>query len=172
MLLALALLAAAPPPLRPRHPTPRSAPPRSGSRRRWWRCAGTCTPTPSSATARSAPAGLVAERLRGLGLEVRYPVAKTGVVGILRGGRPGRVVALRADIDALPIEETSDLPFRSQVKGVMHACGHDAHTAILLGAVEVLAAPEGRACPAPSSSSSSPPRRARPRARKAERRSW
>src|SRR5512143_4327863 len=53
---------------------------------------------------------LVAERLRDLGLEVRYPVAKTGVVGILRGGRPGRVVALRADIDALPIEETNDLP--------------------------------------------------------------
>jgi amidohydrolase len=82
---------------------------------------------------------LVAERLRDLGLEVRYPVAKTGVVGILRGGRPGPAVALRADIDALPIEETNDLPFRSQAKGVMHACGHDAHTAILLGAAEVLA---------------------------------
>ena len=82
---------------------------------------------------------LVAERLRDLGLEVRYPVAKTGVVGILRGGRSGGVVALRADIDALPIQEESDLSFKSQVKGVMHACGHDAHTAILLGAVEVLA---------------------------------
>jgi amidohydrolase len=82
---------------------------------------------------------LVAERLRGLGLEVRYPVAKTGVVGILRGGRPGGVVALRADIDALPIEETNALSFRSQAPGVMHACGHDAHTAILLGAAEVLA---------------------------------
>jgi amidohydrolase len=82
---------------------------------------------------------LVAERLRDLGLEVRYPVAKTGVVGVLRGGRKGGVVALRADLDALPIDETSDLPFRSQVKGVMHACGHDAHTAILLGAAEVLA---------------------------------
>jgi amidohydrolase len=81
---------------------------------------------------------LVAERLRDLGLEVRHPVAKTGVVGILRGGRPGGVVALRADIDALPIEETNDLAFRSQVPGVMHACGHDAHTAILLGAAEVL----------------------------------
>ena len=82
---------------------------------------------------------LVAERLRDLGLEVRYPVAKTGVVGILRGGRPGGVVALRADMDALPLDETNDLPFRSQVKGVMHACGHDAHTAMLLGAAEVLA---------------------------------
>jgi amidohydrolase len=82
---------------------------------------------------------LVAGRLREIGLEVRYPVAKTGVVGVLRGGRPGRVVALRADIDALPIDEAGDLPFRSRVKGVMHACGHDAHTAILLGAAEVLA---------------------------------
>jgi len=87
---------------------------------------------------------LVAERLRAQGLEVRYPVAKTGVVGILRGSRPGPVVGLRADIDALPIEETSDLSFRSQVKGVMHACGHDAHTAILLGAAEVLASLKAR----------------------------
>jgi amidohydrolase len=87
---------------------------------------------------------LVEERLRGLGLEVRYPVARTGVVGILRGGRPGGVVALRADIDALPIDEANDLPFRSQVKGVMHACGHDAHTAILLGAAEVLAGLQAR----------------------------
>jgi amidohydrolase len=82
---------------------------------------------------------LVAERLRALGVEVRHPVAKTGVVGILRGGRPGGVVALRADIDALPIQEAGDAPYRSQVPGVMHACGHDAHTAILLGAAEVLA---------------------------------
>jgi amidohydrolase len=82
---------------------------------------------------------LVEERLRDLGLEVRHPVARTGVVGILRGGRPGGVVALRADIDALPIEEANDVPFRSQTKGVMHACGHDAHTAILVGAAEVLA---------------------------------
>jgi amidohydrolase len=86
---------------------------------------------------------LIAERLRAQGLEVRYPVAKTGVVGVLRGG-PGPVVALRADIDALPIEEKTDLSFRSQVKGVMHACGHDAHTAILLGTVEVLASLKDR----------------------------
>jgi amidohydrolase len=84
-------------------------------------------------------AHLVSEQLRDLGLEVRYPVAKTGVVGVLRGGLPGGVVALRADLDGLPIEETNDLPFKSQVKGVMHACGHDAHTAILLGAAQVLA---------------------------------
>ncbi|MCG6928024.1 MAG: amidohydrolase [Acidobacteria bacterium] len=82
--------------------------------------------------------GLVADRLRGLGLEVRHPVAKTGVVGVLRGGRPGGVVALRADIDALPIQEAGDAPYKSQVPGVMHACGHDAHTAILLGVAEVL----------------------------------
>jgi amidohydrolase len=81
---------------------------------------------------------LVAERLRALGLEVRHPIAKTGVVGVLVGGRPGGVVALRADMDALPIEETKELPFKSRNPGVMHACGHDAHTAILLGAAEVL----------------------------------
>ena len=86
----------------------------------------------------------VAEKLRALGIEVRYPVAKTGAVGVLRGGRPGGVVALRSDMDALPIEEANDLPFRSQVKGVMHACGHDAHMAILLGAAEVLAGLKAR----------------------------
>jgi amidohydrolase len=82
---------------------------------------------------------LVAEKLRALGLEVRHPVARTGVVGVLRGARPGRVVALRADMDALPVAEKNDVPYRSTVEGVMHACGHDAHTAMLLGAAEVLA---------------------------------
>jgi amidohydrolase len=82
---------------------------------------------------------LVAERLRALGLEVRHPVAKTGVVGVLRGGRPGPVVAVRADLDALPIQERNDVPYKSTVPGVKHACGHDAHTAIVLGAAEVLA---------------------------------
>jgi len=81
---------------------------------------------------------LVAEKLRALGIEVRYPVARNGVVGVLRGGRAAGVVALRSDMDALPIEEANDLPFKSQVKGVMHACGHDAHMAMLLGAAEVL----------------------------------
>lgn len=82
---------------------------------------------------------LVAARLKALGLEVRYPVARTGVVGILKGGRPGPVVAARADMDALPITERNEVPYRSQNPGVSHACGHDAHTAMLLGAAEVLA---------------------------------
>ena len=81
----------------------------------------------------------VASRLRELGLEVREPVAKTGVVGILRGGRPGPVAGLRADMDALPIQEKNDVPYKSQNPGVKHACGHDAHTTIALGVAEVLA---------------------------------
>ena len=82
---------------------------------------------------------LVAERLRALGIEVRHPVAHTGVVGVLKGGRPGPVVALRADLDALPIQERNDVPYKSRNDGVKHACGHDAHTAIVLGTAEVLA---------------------------------
>lgn len=91
-------------------------------------------------------AGLVADRLRSLGLEVRTGVAHTGVVGILKGGKPGPVVALRADMDALPVTEEVDVPFKSTARatmngrdvGVMHACGHDMHTAMLMGAAEVL----------------------------------
>jgi len=91
---------------------------------------------------------IVAEHLRKLGFdEVRTEVAHTGVVGLLKGGLPGPVVALRADMDALPVAEEVDLPFASKVRtdwngeqvGVMHACGHDAHTAILMGVAEVLA---------------------------------
>jgi amidohydrolase len=92
-------------------------------------------------------AKLVAEHLRALGMEVRTGVAHTGVVGVLKGGRPGPVVALRADMDALPVTEETDLPFRSTARGfyngdsvgVMHACGHDTHVAMLMGAAEVLA---------------------------------
>lgn len=92
-------------------------------------------------------AALVADHLESLGLEVERGVAHTGVVALLRGGRPGKVVALRADMDALPVAEQTGLPFASKAKGeymgqevsVMHACGHDAHTAILMGAAEVLA---------------------------------
>jgi amidohydrolase len=81
-------------------------------------------------------AKLVAETLRSLGLRVRTKVGKTGVVGYLGEGKP--VVALRADMDALPIQEANDVPYASQVPGVMHACGHDAHTAILLGVATLL----------------------------------
>jgi amidohydrolase len=93
-------------------------------------------------------ARVVAAHLRSLGLEVRTGVGGHGVVGVLRGARPGPVVALRADMDALPVTEETDLPFRSRVRtqvngqdvGVMHACGHDTHVAMLMGAAEVLAA--------------------------------
>jgi amidohydrolase len=92
-------------------------------------------------------AALVAEHLNKLGLEVKAGVARTGVVGILHGGKPGPVVALRADMDALPVKEPDGLPFASRAKSkyigrevdVMHACGHDAHTAILMATAEVLA---------------------------------
>ncbi|MCX5761087.1 MAG: M20/M25/M40 family metallo-hydrolase, partial [Gemmatimonadetes bacterium] len=92
-------------------------------------------------------AGIVAAHLRSLGLEVRTGVATTGVVGILRGAKPGPAVALRADMDALPVTEEVNLPFKSvarteyngQQVGVMHACGHDNHVAILLGTATVLA---------------------------------
>ena len=93
-------------------------------------------------------AGIVADHLRALGLdEVRTGVAHTGVVGLLKGALPGPVVALRADMDALPVTEQVDLPFASQVRavwngenvGVMHACGHDCHVAILMGVAQVLA---------------------------------
>lgn len=82
---------------------------------------------------------VVAERLRALGLEVRTGVGKHGVVGVLEGGKPGPVVAVRADMDALPIQETIDVPYKSQNAGVKHACGHDVHTTVELGVAEVLA---------------------------------
>lgn len=92
-------------------------------------------------------AAIVARHLESLGFEVKTNVAVTGVAGILKGGKPGPVIALRADMDALPIEENNDLPFASKVKttyngketNVMHACGHDGHTAILMGVAEILA---------------------------------
>jgi amidohydrolase len=91
-------------------------------------------------------AKLVADHLTRLGMEVRSNIARTGVVGILKGGKPGRTVALRADMDALPVKEPSGLPFASKARGdyhgtevdVMHACGHDAHTAMLMATAEVL----------------------------------
>jgi amidohydrolase len=90
---------------------------------------------------------LVADQLRALKIDVRTGIAHTGVVGVLHGGKPGPVVALRADMDALPVTEETDVPFKSLVKaeyrnqtvGVMHACGHDGHTAMLLGLAQLLA---------------------------------
>ena len=82
---------------------------------------------------------LVAQRLKALGLEVRTRIAGTGVMALLRGSKTGNVVALRADMDALPVEELADVDFKSQIKGVMHACGHDTHVAMLLGAARLLA---------------------------------
>jgi amidohydrolase len=92
-------------------------------------------------------AKLVADHLKSLGIEVTTGVARTGVIGILKGGKPGAVVALRADMDALPIKEPEGLPFASKATGsmrgqqvsVMHGCGHDAHTAMLMATAEVLA---------------------------------
>ncbi|WP_312166205.1 amidohydrolase [Phenylobacterium sp.] len=92
-------------------------------------------------------AKIVADHLRKLGFEVRTGVGKTGVVGILKGAKPGKVVALRADMDALPVAEQTGLPFASKATGqylgqtvpVMHACGHDSHVAILMGTAEILA---------------------------------
>ncbi|MFN5986153.1 MAG: amidohydrolase, partial [Chitinophagaceae bacterium] len=88
----------------------------------------------------------IAEYLKSIGLEVKYPVAKTGVVAILRGGKPGPNIGLRADIDALPVLERAPISFASKVKAeyngqqvsVMHACGHDAHTAILMATAKTL----------------------------------
>ena len=93
-------------------------------------------------------AGIVAEHLRSLGIETHTGIGETGVVGLLRGARPGPIVALRADMDALPVTEMTDLPYASRKRGtyrgeevgLMHACGHDAHTAVLMGAAEILAA--------------------------------
>lgn len=102
---------------------------------------------PELGFAETRTAAMVADHLRALGMEVRTGVGKTGVVGVLRGGRPGGTVALRADMDALPVLEATGLPFASTATGtymgntvpVAHACGHDAHVAMLMGAAEVLA---------------------------------
>ncbi len=91
-------------------------------------------------------ADFIAKRLKAMGLEVKTGIAHTGVAALLKGGKPGKTIALRADMDALPVTEQNDLPFKSKVTtdfrgekvGVMHACGHDGHVAILLGVAEAL----------------------------------
>ncbi|MFD0951887.1 M20 metallopeptidase family protein [Virgibacillus natechei] len=80
----------------------------------------------------------IAAYLKNLGVEVRTGVGERGVVGTLKGGKPGKTIALRADFDALPIQEENDLAYKSRIPGVMHACGHDVHTATLLGVAKVL----------------------------------
>ncbi|XID92176.1 M20 family metallopeptidase [Paenibacillaceae bacterium WGS1546] len=95
---------------------------------------------PEPSLEESETARAVMRRLDGLGLPYRSGVGGHGIVAEIAGGRPGATIALRADMDALPIEEDADVPFASEKPGLMHACGHDAHTAILLGAAELLAA--------------------------------
>jgi amidohydrolase len=95
-------------------------------------------------------AGLVTRELARLGIAHQSGIGKTGVVGLIEGGRPGPVIAIRADMDALPIEETSGLPFASTKPGLMHACGHDIHTTTLLGVAAVLK-DLAHSSPAPSS---------------------
>ncbi len=100
---------------------------------------------PELANHEERTARVVAERLRALRFdEVRTNVARHGVVALLKGAHPGPVVALRADMDALPISETNNLPYKSAAPGIMHACGHDAHTAIALGVAEVLSQIRGQ----------------------------
>lgn len=93
---------------------------------------------PELAYHEDATSKLVADRLESLGVEVRRRVGGTGVLGTLKGKKKGRVVALRADMDGLPVDELADVEFKSKVNGVMHACGHDTHVAMLLGAARIL----------------------------------
>ncbi len=88
---------------------------------------------------------LVLAELKKMGIEAE-PIAETGVLGIIRGGKPGKTVAFRADMDALPLQEETDLPYKSQVPGMMHACGHDSHTSILLGAAKLFADHKDELC--------------------------
>ncbi len=94
---------------------------------------------PELGFAEERTAAMVAARLRELGFEVHTGIGKTGVVGVLRGARPGKTIMLRADMDGLPIDEENQVPYRSRTPVHMHACGHDGHVAMLLGAARVVA---------------------------------
>jgi carboxypeptidase Ss1 len=98
---------------------------------------------PELAYHEEATAKLVADKLETLGIEVKRKVGGTGVLGSLKGAHSGKVVALRADMDALPLDELAEVEFKSKNKGVMHACGHDTHVAMLLGAAQLLAKHKG-----------------------------
>src|SRR5438309_10330829 len=93
---------------------------------------------PELAYQEQTTAKLVAEQLKALGIQGKKGIGGTGILGILNGPRQGRLVALRADMDALPLDEMAEVEFKSKVKGVMHACGHDTHVAMLLGAAKLL----------------------------------
>jgi amidohydrolase len=99
---------------------------------------------PETAFQELRTSALVAERLRALGLDVRTGVGRTGVLATVKGARPGKTVLLRADMDALPIHEENDVPYRSRNDGAMHACGHDCHTSILLGVAKRFARDAGQ----------------------------
>lgn len=101
---------------------------------------------PELAYHEDATSRLVAEKLEAMGIEVRKGVGGTGVLGTLKGSKKGRVVALRADMDGLPVQEMADVEFPSQADGVMHACGHDTHMAMLLGAARILSKNKGELC--------------------------
>lgn len=94
---------------------------------------------PELSTKEVRTSGIVADTLKSFGIEVSH-IGETGILGILKGGKPGKVIALRADMDALPVLEETGFPFASKTPGVMHACGHDFHTSMLLGAAKILAA--------------------------------
>lgn len=87
---------------------------------------------------------LVADYLESIGLEVKRNIARTGVVALLKGNKPGKTIMLRADMDALPLQELNDVPYKSKIDGAMHSCGHDGHTAMLLVAAKVLASRKDR----------------------------
>ena len=101
---------------------------------------------PELAYHENGTAKLVADMLESMGVNVKRGVGGTGVLGVLKGARPGRVVALRADMDGLPVHELSDVDFKSKVDGVMHACGHDTHMAMLLGAARILSENKDKLC--------------------------